>query len=93
MLIRPDATVSHNLIRDNTIYHNYANGIVLEAGANNNILNKNYVVTKSIDGIQVNGDHNQIIRNISLGNGIWDLADWGERNIWSENDYDTASWE
>lgn len=65
----PDATVSHTQIKDNTVYHNLFNGIVLEAGAKDNILIKNYVVTNYNDGIQVNGDHNKIIQNTSLGNG------------------------
>jgi len=89
----PDATVSHTLIEGNTVYHNYENGIVLEAGADSNVLSANYVVTNPIDGILVIGDDNKIIQNTSLGNGIWDLADAGTGNIWLLNDYETASWE
>jgi parallel beta-helix repeat protein len=89
----PDATVSRTLIQDNTVYHNYVNGITLEAGASSNVLSANYVVTNTNDGIQVVGDHNKIIQNTSLGNGIWDLADEGTGNIWLGNEYDTASWE
>lgn len=89
----PDATVSHTLIEGNTVYHNRENGIVLEPGADRNILSGNDVVTNPIDGIQVNGNDNKIIQNTSLGNGIWDLADWGTGNIWLGNEYDTASWE
>lgn len=89
----PEATIRHTLIKGNTIYHNAWNGIVLEPGAEENILLKNTVVTHINDGIQVLGDDNKIIQNSATGNVNWDLADWGTDNKWLGNEYGTASWE
>lgn len=89
----PEATVSHNLIQDNTIHNNNMSGIVLELGANDNRVFENLVETNHAQGIAVLGDNNRIIGNTALHNGVWDLADWGVGNKWSDNTYENANWE
>lgn len=63
-----DVSVSNNLVRGNTVYHNRS-GICLNPGAKSNRVFKNVTETNLADGIAVFGESNSLMGNTSWRNG------------------------
>jgi parallel beta-helix repeat protein len=74
---------SRNQIKFNQVFGNARDGITLFAGSNNNVIEGNRVQSNREDGIHIRGPAgtftgptgNQILRNVSFGNSVFDLRD------------------
>jgi len=80
MYADPDATLSHNLIRDNTVYHNLEVGILLEAGAELNLILDNLVETNHGMGIIISSNNNKVAKNNVLSNATDGISVEGNFN-------------
>ncbi|HVL05439.1 MAG TPA: right-handed parallel beta-helix repeat-containing protein [Acidimicrobiales bacterium] len=74
---------SRNQIRFNQIFGNVRDGVTVFAGGNNNVIEGNHVRGNREDGIHIRRQAgsfpaptgNQILRNVSFGNALFDLRD------------------
>jgi parallel beta-helix repeat protein len=81
----PEATLSQNLIRDNTVYHNLEVGILLEPGAGNNYILENLVETNHGMGIVILSDSNTVVKNDVLDNATDGISFEGNNNLIIKN--------
>jgi len=89
----PGASLKKNRVLGNGVRGAGTAGILLEAGSKKNVVDSNFVVHSSEQGIAVAGNRNQVSDNTAVDSGLWDLADYGSGNKWRNNCYETASWE
>lgn len=87
---------SRNQIKFNQVFGNRLDGITVFAGGNDNVIEGNRVQSNRADGIRIRGaagafpppTGNQILRNVSFGNAVFDLRDDQPNcggNIWHGN--------
>ena len=74
------AVVSHNQIRDNTVYMNF-HGVYLGPGADNNLILGNLVETNHGMGIVIESDNNKIVKNDALSNATEGISVDGDNNL------------
>jgi parallel beta-helix repeat protein len=80
----PNASVSDNLITDNTVYGN-ENGICLTPGANRNRVLRNLAKFQNTDGFAVFGHDNKLMGNVAHDNRGAGIAVWGDNNKTNNN--------
>lgn len=86
----------NNVVSGNLAADNGGRGIVVVDGSSHNQIIGNRALRNGLDGISMPlgvNTGNQIIDNIALGNGVWDLFhnDESTPNLWRDNTYNTKS--
>jgi parallel beta-helix repeat protein len=93
---------SRNIIKSNQVLTSPLDGIVVFAGGNDNVIEGNTVRSNRGSGISIRGaagnfpapQRNQILRNFSFGNAVFDLRDFQANcgtNQWHGNQAGTGS--
>lgn len=77
-------TSERSRVERNTVDHNGDAGLQAIVGSNGNVIEKNKVTDNPISGLSIDGNHNQVDKNIVSRNGD-DMIVAGDRNVVSRN--------